>query len=125
VPTGLGPERAGTFGHLTLLLQARHGVLGIYSYGLYVYHHFITYYLTTNRTDLELARWIGSHSAAVALQAAVGASISLVLAYPGDELVEKRLLRLKQLFGNQGVGAWTLGRGERRRTVVPAHQRWP
>jgi peptidoglycan/LPS O-acetylase OafA/YrhL len=32
--------------------------LGTYSYGLYVYHHFISYYLTTNRTDLELARWL-------------------------------------------------------------------
>ena len=25
--------------------------LGTYSYGLYVYHHFISYYLTANRTD--------------------------------------------------------------------------
>src|SRR5262245_45521771 len=30
--------------------------LGTYSYGLYVYHHFISYYLTSNRTELELAR---------------------------------------------------------------------
>ena len=30
--------------------------LGTYSYGLYVYHHFISYYLTTNRTELELAQ---------------------------------------------------------------------
>jgi peptidoglycan/LPS O-acetylase OafA/YrhL len=29
--------------------------LGTYSYGLYVYHHFISYYLTTNRTDQDLA----------------------------------------------------------------------
>jgi peptidoglycan/LPS O-acetylase OafA/YrhL len=73
--------------------------LGTYSYGLYVYHHFISYYLTTNRTDLELARWIGSHWAAVVLQATVGASISLALAYLSYELFEKRFLRLKQLFG--------------------------
>ena len=73
--------------------------LGTYSYGLYVYHHFISYYLTTNRTELELARWLGSHGAAVALQAALGASVSMVLAYLSYELFEKRFLRLKRLFG--------------------------
>jgi peptidoglycan/LPS O-acetylase OafA/YrhL len=72
--------------------------LGTYSYGLYVYHHFISYYLVTNRTDLELAGWLGSHSAAVALQATLGASISLGLAYLSYELFEKRFLRLKRLF---------------------------
>ena len=72
--------------------------LGTYSYGLYVYHHFISYYLVTNRTDLELAGWLGSHSAAVALQATLGASVSLAVAYLSYELFEKRFLRLKQLF---------------------------
>ena len=71
---------------------------GTYSYGLYVYHHFISYYLTTNRTDLELALWLGSHSAAVALQATLGASVSLALAYLSYELFEKRFLRLKRLL---------------------------
>ena len=72
--------------------------LGTYSYGLYVYHHFISYYLTSNRTDLELAGWLGSHSAAVALQAMLGASVSLALAYLSYELFEKRFLRMKRLF---------------------------
>jgi peptidoglycan/LPS O-acetylase OafA/YrhL len=72
--------------------------LGTYSYGLYVYHHFISYYLTTNRTDLELALWLGSHSAALAVQATLGASVSLGLAYLSYELFEKRFLRLKRLF---------------------------
>ena len=72
--------------------------LGIYSYGLYVYHHFISYYLTTNRTDLELTLWLGSHWAAVALQATLGASASLAFAYLSYELFEKRFLRLKRLF---------------------------
>jgi peptidoglycan/LPS O-acetylase OafA/YrhL len=72
--------------------------LGTYSYGLYVYHHFISYYLTANRTDLELARWLGSHGAAVTLQALLGASASLALAYLSYELFEKRFLRLKRLF---------------------------
>jgi peptidoglycan/LPS O-acetylase OafA/YrhL len=72
--------------------------LGTYSYGLYVYHHFISYYLVTNRTDLELAHWLGSHLAAVALQATLGASASLAVAYLSYELFEKRFLRLKRLF---------------------------
>ena len=72
--------------------------LGTYSYGLYVYHHFISYYLTSNRTDLELAGWLGSHSAAVALQAMLGVSVSLAVAYLSYELFEKRFLRLKRLF---------------------------
>ena len=72
--------------------------LGTYSYGLYVYHHFISYYLSTNRTDLELAPWLGSHLAAVALQATLGMSASLALAYLSYELFEKRFLRMKRLF---------------------------
>jgi peptidoglycan/LPS O-acetylase OafA/YrhL len=72
--------------------------LGTYSYGLYVYHHFISYYLTANRTDLELAGWLGSHLAVVAVQAVLGASVSLALAYLSYELFEKRFLSLKRLF---------------------------
>ena len=72
--------------------------LGTYSYGLYVYHHFISYYLMTNFTALELARWLGSQGAVVALQATLGVSASLVVAYLSYELFEKRFLRLKPLF---------------------------
>jgi peptidoglycan/LPS O-acetylase OafA/YrhL len=73
-------------------------LLGTYSYGLYVYHHFISYYFTANRIDLELARWLGSHGAAVAMQAALGILASLALAYLSYEFFEKRFLRLKPLF---------------------------
>ena len=72
--------------------------LGTYSYGLYVYHHFISYYLASNRTELELAQWLGSHGLAVALQATLGISISVVLAYLSYELFEKRFLGLKHRF---------------------------
>jgi peptidoglycan/LPS O-acetylase OafA/YrhL len=72
--------------------------LGTYSYGLYVYHHFISYYLTTNRTELKLVPWLGSHGAAVALQATLGASVSLGVAYLSYELLEKRFLQLKPRF---------------------------
>jgi peptidoglycan/LPS O-acetylase OafA/YrhL len=72
--------------------------LGTYSYGLYVYHHFISYYMISNRTDLQLSGWLGSHVAAVVLQATLGAAASLALAYVSYEVFEKRFLRLKRLF---------------------------
>ena len=89
------PERSAT----SRFFRGRSMVfLGTYSYGLYVYHHFISYYLSTNRTDLELALRLGSHWAAIALQAALGVFASLALAYLSYELFEKRFLRLKRLF---------------------------
>jgi peptidoglycan/LPS O-acetylase OafA/YrhL len=91
----IAPDRSAT----SRFFRSRFMVfLGTYSYGLYVYHHFISYYLVINRTDLELAGWLGSHPAAVALQATVGAAASLALAYVSYELFEKRFLRLKRLF---------------------------
>lgn len=75
--------------------------LGKYSYGLYVYHHFISYYLDVSRTDLKLAIWLGSHTAAVALQASLGAAASLLVAYLSYELFEKRFLGLKRRFGGR------------------------
>jgi peptidoglycan/LPS O-acetylase OafA/YrhL len=91
----IAPERSA----ISRFFRSRSMIfLGTYSYGLYVYHHFISYYLITNRTDLELARWLGSHEAAVALQTTLGASASLALAYVSYELFEKRFLRLKRLF---------------------------
>lgn len=72
--------------------------LGTYSYGLYVYHHFISYYLTTNRTELELAERLGSHGAAIALQATLGVAASLAVAYVSYEFFEKRFLSLKRYF---------------------------
>jgi peptidoglycan/LPS O-acetylase OafA/YrhL len=96
------PERSAT----SRFFRSRAMVfLGTYSYGLYVYHHFISYYLAANRTDLKLAGWLGCHWTAVALQAALGASASLALAYLSYELFEKRFLRLKRLFATAGEPA--------------------
>jgi peptidoglycan/LPS O-acetylase OafA/YrhL len=72
--------------------------LGTYSYGLYVFHHFISYYLVSNHTDLELARWLGSHLLAVAVQAVGGACVALAVAFLSYEFFERRFLRLKRLF---------------------------
>ncbi len=72
--------------------------LGTYSYGLYVYHHFISYYMVSNRTEVELGHWLGSHGLAVTLQAVLGMGMSLALAYLSYEYFEKRFLRLKHRF---------------------------
>jgi peptidoglycan/LPS O-acetylase OafA/YrhL len=91
----VAPERSAT----SRFFRSRSLVfLGTYSYGLYVYHHFISYYLTTNRTEFDLAQWLGSHGAAVALQATLGAAASLAVAYLSYELFEKRFLGLKRYF---------------------------
>ena len=72
--------------------------LGTYSYGLYVYHHFISYYFTVNHTERELAHWLGSHGLAIALQATLGAAVSLAIAYFSYEFFEKRFLGLKRFY---------------------------
>lgn len=69
---------------------------GTYSYGLYVYHHFFSYYLSSNQTEFALANWFGSHLAAIAFQATLGIAASIGLAYVSYEYYEKPFLRLKQ-----------------------------
>lgn len=91
----IAPERSATSRFFCNRVMV---FLGTYSYGLYVYHHFISYYLTSNRTDLKLAAWIGSHAAAVAVQATLGIAASLALAYLSYEVFERPFLCLKRLF---------------------------
>lgn len=73
-------------------------LLGTYSYGLYVYHHFISYAFGSYDTVLTVARWLGSHTLALLLQAAVGMSLSLLVAYLSYEYFEARFLKLKRYF---------------------------
>ena len=63
------------------------------------------YYLTVNRTELQLGEWLGSHGAAVALQAGLGVAASLCVAYASYQLVEKRILGLKRFFISTGKPA--------------------
>ena len=72
--------------------------LGKYSYGIYVYHHFLSYFFTRHGTEFALARAVGSHSLAVALQATAGIAASVVVAWLSYELFEKHLLRLKRFW---------------------------
>ena len=93
--TLVAPEKSATSWFFRSRLMI---FLGTYSYGLYVYHHFISYYLISHRTDIELARWVGSHGVALALQATLGVLVSLAIAYLSYEFFEKRFLKLKRLF---------------------------
>jgi peptidoglycan/LPS O-acetylase OafA/YrhL len=72
--------------------------LGTYSYGLYVYHHFLSYYMTHQRTEFVVARWVGSHLWGALLQAVAGSLVSLGIAYASYELFERRFLGLKRRF---------------------------
>jgi peptidoglycan/LPS O-acetylase OafA/YrhL len=72
--------------------------LGKYSYGLYVYHHFFSYYFVKHGTEFALARLVGSHTGAVLLQAAAGMAVSMAVAWLSYELVETHFLRLKRFW---------------------------
>lgn len=72
--------------------------LGTYSYGLYVYHHFLSYYFTRHGTEFALASAVGSHTAAVAIQALAGMAASMAVAWLSYELFEKYFLQLKRLW---------------------------
>lgn len=72
--------------------------LGKYSYGLYVYHHFFSYYFSSHRTELVLASVIGSRTAALAVQAVGGMAASMAIAWLSYEYFEKYFLRLKRFW---------------------------
>jgi peptidoglycan/LPS O-acetylase OafA/YrhL len=76
--------------------------LGKYSYGLYVFHHFITYYFVHRRTEFVIAGWIGSHSMAVGAQALVGFLASLGMALVSYHGLEKPFIALKRFWPTKG-----------------------
>jgi peptidoglycan/LPS O-acetylase OafA/YrhL len=81
------------------LLSRPLAFLGKYSYGLYVYHHFFSYYFSSHHTDLTLAARLGCSSMlALVLQAGAGIAASIVLAWLSYEYFEKRFLRLKRYW---------------------------
>jgi peptidoglycan/LPS O-acetylase OafA/YrhL len=72
--------------------------LGKYSYGLYVYHHFFSYYFAKQQLDQALASVIGSEVAALVILAAGGMAASMAIAWLSYEYFEKYFLRLKRLW---------------------------
>jgi peptidoglycan/LPS O-acetylase OafA/YrhL len=72
--------------------------LGKYSYGLYVYHHFLSYYLVKHGTEFALARAVGSHALAVVIQAVAGAAVSMAIAWRATSSSKSTFLRLKRFW---------------------------
>jgi peptidoglycan/LPS O-acetylase OafA/YrhL len=87
-------------------------LLGTYSYGLYVYHHFLSHYMTTHGFVAAATERIGSHTAGVALQALIGIVLSAAVAYVSYEYYERPLLRLKRLFEPAGPVGFGSSDGE-------------
>jgi peptidoglycan/LPS O-acetylase OafA/YrhL len=72
--------------------------LGKYSYGLYVFHHFVAFYFIEHRTEFALARYVGSHALAVAAQAIGGSALSFAIAYASYHGYEKRFIAMKRYW---------------------------
>jgi peptidoglycan/LPS O-acetylase OafA/YrhL len=75
--------------------------LGKYSYGLYVIHHFITYYLVVkHKTEFPLGEMLGSHTLAVFVQAALGIAVSIAISMVSYYAFEKPFISLKRFWSN-------------------------
>jgi peptidoglycan/LPS O-acetylase OafA/YrhL len=72
--------------------------LGKYSYGLYVFHHFFSYWLVRHDADGTFFGWVGSHTLALLLRTVVGSILSIAIAVASYHLFEKRALALKRLW---------------------------
>jgi peptidoglycan/LPS O-acetylase OafA/YrhL len=72
--------------------------LGKYSYGIYVYHHFLSFHATATHTLQRLTEMTGSLMVALVLQQAVGIAASIAIAWLSYELFEKHFLRLKRFW---------------------------
>ena len=103
------PERSAT----SRFFRSRSMVfLGTYSYGLYVYHHFISYYLTTNRTELSWRTGSALTGRRWRCRPRVGASVSLALAYLSYELFREAVSQVETaVCDGRGAGASTGCRG--------------
>lgn len=94
--TSLVTPRTSLLGRLFYSRSMR--FIGKYSYGLYVFHGILAIALQEHKTLDRLSLWVGSHTAALLLQAVAGAALSLLVAVASYELFEKHFLRLKDRF---------------------------
>ena len=79
-------------------LSAPMRLLGKYSYGLYVFHHFLSYWIQQHALASRLAPLTGSHLLAVLLLTAGGVGASLLAAMLSYRFFEEPLLQLKRHF---------------------------
>jgi peptidoglycan/LPS O-acetylase OafA/YrhL len=68
---------------------------GKYSYGLYMFHHFIAAYVVFHGTEFWIAGLVGSHPLAIALQATAGVAVSFAIAWVSYHAFEMRFIALK------------------------------
>jgi peptidoglycan/LPS O-acetylase OafA/YrhL len=71
---------------------------GKYSYGLYVYHGILTWYLIEFRGERWFDAAFGNHWVAMFAKAIFGVAFSLVVAMVSYEVLEKPFLSLKRFF---------------------------
>jgi peptidoglycan/LPS O-acetylase OafA/YrhL len=74
---------------------------GKYSYGLYVYHGILTWYLGEHHVEDRLDDLIGSRGLAIAVKAAGATAVSIGVALLSYHSFEKWFLSLKRFFEGQ------------------------
>lgn len=90
-PSGWKPLRAAMRWRPLMLM-------GRYSYGLYIFHGIIAYYLGVHGGVEYFARLSGSHTVGLFLQALFGSLLSVLIAVASYHAYETPFLRLKRLF---------------------------
>ena len=78
---------------------------GKYSYGLYVYHGILTWYLQEIGFERRLDALLGNHWLVIAVKAVGAVSVSVAVAVLSYQLFEKRFLALKRFFEAPEGGA--------------------
>jgi peptidoglycan/LPS O-acetylase OafA/YrhL len=73
-------------------------LLGKYSYGLYVFHGIVAYWMHQHALEARWTPWLASHLAASVMVTVVGFAGSFVIAYASFELYERPMLKLKRFF---------------------------
>jgi len=79
--------------------------LGQYSYGLYVFHHFVSFFYARHHTEEWLTGIVGNHLLAVLLQSAAGVGVSILVSLASFRYFESRFLAMKRTYATKGAPA--------------------
>ena len=74
--------------------------LGKYSYGLYVFHGLVAYFLARHSLVPLLQAVVRNHTLAAAMQVAISVTASVLISVASYEFFERRFLELKDRFGS-------------------------
>lgn len=74
------------------------GFFGKYSYGLYVYHALLSWYLYEAAVDEKLDALLGNHTLAMVARVVIGVGVSILISMLSYNLFERRFLALKRYF---------------------------